>query len=67
LLREAGHDVHETTLKVEDFAAADELFSTGNMSKVIPITKFEDRDLQPGPIAAKARELYWNFAHGVSS
>jgi branched-chain amino acid aminotransferase len=37
------------------------------MSKVIPITKFEDRELQPGPIAAKARELYWNFAHGVSS
>ncbi len=67
LLREAGDDVRETTLKVEDFAAADELFSTGNMSKVIPITKFEDRDLQPGPIAAKARELYWNFAHGVSS
>ena len=67
LLREAKLDVRETTLKVEDFASADEIFATGNLSKVTPITGFEDRELQPGPIAAKARELYWNFAHGVSS
>ncbi len=67
LLREAGHDVQEATLKTEDFASADEIFATGNFSKVTPIIQFEDRDLQPGPIAAKARELYWNFAHGVSS
>ena len=26
-------------------------------------TKIENRDLQPGPIALKARELYWDWAH----
>ena len=28
-----------------------------------PIKRIEDRDLQPGPIAARARELYWEFSH----
>ena len=67
LLDEAGYDVRQTTLKVSDFEEADEIFATGNMTKVMPITKFEDRDLQPGPIAAKARELYWQFAHAIAA
>jgi len=67
LLRDAGHEVKESTLKVEDFAAADEIFATGNLWKVTPVIQFEDRDLQPGPVAAKARELYWKFAHGTSA
>lgn len=65
LLRETGYDVRETSLRVEDFAAADEIFSTGNLLKVMPVTRFEDREMQPGPVAAKARELYWAFAHGT--
>ena len=32
-----------------DFLEADEIFSTGNHSKVVPVTRIEDRDLQPGP------------------
>lgn len=64
LLREAGYDVRETTLQMSDFRSADEIFSTGNLLKVMPITRLDDRDLQPGPVAAKARELYWAFAHG---
>lgn len=67
LLRDAGHEVKESTLKVEDFAAADEIFATGNLWKVTPVIQFEDRDLQPGPVAVKARELYWKFAHGTSA
>jgi branched-chain amino acid aminotransferase len=63
LLREAGVEVLETSLTVEDFLDADELFSTGNYSKVVPITRIEDRDLQPGPVHAKARKLYWEWAH----
>ena len=47
-----------------DVLAADEVFSTGNYAKVVPITRIEARDLQPGPICKKARELYWEFAHG---
>src|SRR4029079_8431400 len=34
LLREAGPPVHETTLTLDDFRHAEEMFSTGNMSKV---------------------------------
>ena len=63
LLRDAGHEVCETVLKVDDFLDADELFSTGNYSKVVPITRIEDRQLQPGPMQKKARDLYWAWAH----
>lgn len=63
LLRDAGHRVDEATLSYQDFKDADEIFSTGNYSKVKPILKIDDRELQPGPVGAKARELYWNYAH----
>ena len=62
-LREAGYEVQETTLLPQHLRDADELFSTGNYSKVMPIVRFEERDLQPGPVAARAKELYWQFAH----
>lgn len=64
LLRQAGIEVFERTLTPRDIIEADELFSTGNYGKVLPLTKVETRDLQPGPIYARARELYWEFAHG---
>lgn len=64
LLREAGVTVYETTLRLEDFRVADEIFSTGNYSKVVPIVKFDDHEPGPGPLAARARELYWEWAHG---
>lgn len=63
LLRGAGVDVFETSLSYDDFRSADELFSTGNYSKVMPVIRFEDRDFQPGPISALTRQLYWEFAH----
>lgn len=63
LLRESGVRVHEIVLTPADFKSADEIFSTGNFSKVMPVTRLEDRDLQPGPLYAKARKLYWDFAH----
>ncbi len=63
LLRGAGVSVVETVLRYSDLLGADELFSTGNASKVLPITKIDDRSLQPGPVYRKARELYWQVAH----
>ena len=63
LLRDAGIEVYERVISFEEILAADEIFSTGNYGKVMPVTRIEDRDLQPGPIAAKARELYWDWAH----
>jgi branched-chain amino acid aminotransferase len=64
LLRQDGIEVVETTLRYQDFETADEIFSTGNYSKVMPIVRIDDRSLQPGPLYRKARELYWAFAHG---
>ena len=63
LLRESGTEVQEAALSVEDFMTADELFSTGNYSKVVPVTGLEDRTFQPGPVGVKARTLYWDWAH----
>lgn len=63
LLRGAGVTVEERTLTVDDFMAADEIFSTGNHSKVVPVIRIEDREMQAGPIARKARDLYWEWAH----
>jgi branched-chain amino acid aminotransferase len=63
LLRQSGAEVAETVLTIEDFLDADEIFSSGNYAKVVPITRIEDRELQPGPLHAKARKLYWEWAH----
>jgi branched-chain amino acid aminotransferase len=63
LLREAGVTVVEQALTVADFMAADEIFSTGNHSKVVPVVQIEGRSLQPGPIAKTARQAYWDWAH----
>jgi len=65
LLREVGATVVETTLRYADFQSADEIFSTGNFTKVSPITRIDGRDLQPGPLYRKARELYWDFARAT--
>jgi branched-chain amino acid aminotransferase len=64
LLREAGVSVVETTLSFHDVQAADEIFSSGNYSKVMPVNRIDERSLQPGPLYRKARELYWDYAHG---
>ena len=63
LLRDSGVNVVEKTLAYKDFAAADEIFSTGNYSKVVPVTRIDERQLSPGPFYTQARKLYWEFAH----
>ena len=63
LLQGRGVEVVEKTLTYQEFQTADEIFSTGNYSKVVPVTRIDDRPLQPGPIYSKARQLYWEFAH----
>jgi branched-chain amino acid aminotransferase len=65
LLREEGVEVVEGALTYADFEGADEVFSSGNYAKVMPVTKVDERDLQPGPMFRKARDLYWAFAHEV--
>jgi branched-chain amino acid aminotransferase len=63
LLARDGYAVHATVLTVADFMEADEIFTTGNYAKVGPVIRIQDRDLQPGPVAKRARELYWDWAH----
>lgn len=62
LMRDEGIEVHETYVQPKDLVEADEIFSTGNYSKVTPVTRYEDRALQPGPMFRKAREMYMDFA-----
>jgi len=63
LLRDNGVKVIESTLSYRDFEKSDEIFATGNYSKVVPVTRIGDRALPFGPLYTKARELYWAFAH----
>jgi branched-chain amino acid aminotransferase len=63
LLRESGVEVVEKVLTYRDFQDADEIFSTGNYSKVVPVTRIDERSLPLGPLYTRARELYWAFAH----
>jgi branched-chain amino acid aminotransferase len=63
LLRANSVDVVEKSLMFHDFERADEIFSSGNYSKVMPVTRIEGRELPPGPFYAKARAAYWDFAH----
>lgn len=57
-----GVIVHETTLSFDDFRAADEVFMSGNMSKVTPVTEFDGTQYQIGPVARRVREMYWDWA-----
>ena len=63
LLKADGIEVVETSLGYADFQGADEIFSSGNYSKVVPVTRIDDRPLQPGPLMRRARQLYMDFAH----
>ena len=61
-MRADGMEVHETVLTFEDFEDADEVFLSGNMNKVTPVTGFEDTAYQVGPVTRKVREMYWDWA-----
>jgi branched-chain amino acid aminotransferase len=67
LLAANGTPTREVALRVKDFLEADEIFSTGNHSKVVPVTRIENRDLQPGPVAKRVRQLYWDWAHSAKA
>lgn len=62
LLADAGYQVVETTLTVDDLHNADEMFITANFSKIVPITHFEDTEYKQIEVGSKARALYWAWA-----
>jgi len=57
-----GIPVHESVLSFEDVQDADEVFLSGNMSKVTPVKAFDDTQYQVGPITRRVREMYWDWA-----
>jgi len=63
LLREDGVEVAEMSLTLDDFEDADEIFLTGNASKITPVTRYKDREMGLGQMGQRARQLYWDYAH----
>ncbi|WP_308917747.1 branched-chain amino acid aminotransferase [Jannaschia sp. LMIT008] len=63
-LRADGVRVHETVLTFDDVRDADEVFLSGNLTKVTPVTAFDDRSYQVGPVTRRVREMYWDWALG---
>jgi len=61
-LRLDGLTVHETVLTFDDFRDADEIFMSGNMMKVTPVTEFDGTGYQTGPVTKRVRGLYWDWA-----
>lgn len=61
LLKRDGVEVEETTLTLDDFEDADEIFLTANAQKITPITRYKDRDMGAGQMAGRARALYWDY------
>ena len=57
-----GITVHETVLGFDDFRDADEVFLSGNMTKVTPVKEFDGTHYQIGPITKRVREMYWDWA-----
>ena len=65
-MRADGIAVHETVLSYAHFESADEIFLSGNMSKVTPVTAFDDVSYQHGSVTRRVRELYWDWAKSGS-
>ena len=61
-MRAAGMEVQETVLSFDDVRAADEVFLSGNMSKITAVTAFDDVSYQQGPVTRRVREMYWDWA-----
>ena len=57
-----GHLIEELTLMLDDLYSADEVFLTGNYSKIQPVVQVAKTEYQIGPVATRARELYFDFA-----
>jgi branched-chain amino acid aminotransferase len=62
LLSRDGIDVEQRGVEPQELETAREIFSTGNYGKVMPCTRYGTRELPIGPIAARARELYMQYA-----
>lgn len=62
LLNEAGVEAREATISAADLDEADEIFSSGNYGKIVPCTRYENRQLGTGPVSTLARKRYFEWA-----
>jgi branched-chain amino acid aminotransferase len=62
LLAEDGVAVRQRTVEPAELDTAREIFNTGNYGKVMPCTRYGQRELPIGPVATRARELYLKYA-----
>jgi branched-chain amino acid aminotransferase len=61
LLQQAGVSTIARSVAPAELLTAKEIFNTGNFGKVLPCTRYEDRELPIGPVASLARERYMAF------
>jgi branched-chain amino acid aminotransferase len=67
LAKEQGYDVVETTMKIEELYAADEVFFTGSAAEVTPIREIDDNTIgngSRGPVTEKLQTMYFDLVHG---
>ena len=67
LAKEQGYEVVETTMKIEELYAADEVFFTGSAAEVTPIREIDDNTIgngSRGPITEKLQTMYFDLVHG---
>ena len=62
LLKEEDIDVLETKVSEEDLLSANEVFSTGNFGKVLPVRKINQVEYEVGLVCKKAISLYQKYA-----
>jgi len=67
LAKEQGYEVVETTMKIEELYAADEVFFTGSAAEVTPIREIDNISIgngSRGPITEKLQTMYFDLVHG---
>ena len=64
LLRKAGVEVYRAHADAQGHPGSERDLLQRQLRQADADTQVEDRPLQPGPIFRRARELYWEFAHG---
>jgi branched-chain amino acid aminotransferase len=62
LLADEGIRVERRAVDPQELDSAREIFSTGNYGKVMPCTRYGNRELPIGPVATLARERYMRYA-----
>jgi branched-chain amino acid aminotransferase len=65
LLNEAGIEARQATISAADLEEADEIFSSGNYGKIVPCTRYENRQLGTGPVGTLARKRYFEWAEST--